>query len=209
MAIKPTIMKLGRTTPASQGSKYTNISCSPRKYQGAFEGFGVAAGFAGCSIGASNRTDHATRTAEHSTRQINSVYTRSGHTQTRSDSCFSITSSPAATRWSFRSPSRMEYHVKKMTLKIRKTIGTLSAFAINRKKFSSVSPQPKKTTKNPINPYPTESLINASRFQTIKTSATTERMKYNLGSATRLKSPLIASILTCLSHVVTNHLNTI
>src|SRR5713101_1464588 len=45
MQMSPTMIKLGSTTPASQGSKYTNISCSPRKYHGAFDGFGVLAGF--------------------------------------------------------------------------------------------------------------------------------------------------------------------
>jgi len=39
------MIRLGSTTPASHGSKYTSISCSPRKYHGAFDGFGVLAGW--------------------------------------------------------------------------------------------------------------------------------------------------------------------
>ncbi len=51
-------MKLGSTTPACQGSKKTSISCRPRKYHGAFDGFGVRVGLAGSSSGASTSSDH-------------------------------------------------------------------------------------------------------------------------------------------------------
>src|SRR5947209_115268 len=40
MQISPTMIRPGSTTPASHGSKYTSISWSPRKYHGAFDGFG-------------------------------------------------------------------------------------------------------------------------------------------------------------------------
>ena len=46
------MISVGNTTPACQGSKYTSISCSPRKYHGALDGFGVRVGFAGSSSGA-------------------------------------------------------------------------------------------------------------------------------------------------------------
>src|SRR3954466_5311635 len=98
MQISPTMISPGSTTPASQGSKYTNISCSPRKYHGAFDGFGVFAGFAGCSSGAFRKIDHTISTTEQTISAISSVYTRSGHTHTRSDSVFSIGSLPAAIR---------------------------------------------------------------------------------------------------------------
>src|SRR3984893_15349957 len=65
MQINPTMMRLGSTTPASHGSKYTSISCSPRKYHGAFDGFGVFAGLAGCSSGAFRKIDDTIRMTEH------------------------------------------------------------------------------------------------------------------------------------------------
>src|SRR2546429_3032055 len=57
MTIKPTMMKVGNITPACQGSKNTSISCRPRKYHGAFDGFGVRVGLAGSSSGASTSSD--------------------------------------------------------------------------------------------------------------------------------------------------------
>src|SRR5207244_13319511 len=61
MQISPTIIRPGNTTPASHGSKYTSISCSPRKYHGAFDGFGDADGCAGYSSGAGGAIDHPMR----------------------------------------------------------------------------------------------------------------------------------------------------
>src|SRR5258708_39735329 len=52
IAIRPTMMSVGRTTPAIQGSKYTRNSCKPVKYQGALEGLGVTVGLAISSRGA-------------------------------------------------------------------------------------------------------------------------------------------------------------
>ena len=72
MTAKPTRIRLGKTTPANQGSKYTSISCKPRKYQGALDGFGVAAAFAGSSNGACKAIPHNTRNAVKATMQINS-----------------------------------------------------------------------------------------------------------------------------------------
>src|SRR5205814_5424229 len=90
MQINPAMIRPGSTTPASHGSKYTSISWRPRKYHGAFDGLGVLAGLAGCSRGALSRIDQTIRTTEQRMREISSVYTRSGHTHTRSDSSFSI-----------------------------------------------------------------------------------------------------------------------
>ena len=63
----------GSTTPASQGSKYTSISCRPRKYHGAFDGFGVFAGLAGCSSGAFSRIDQTISTTEQTMSEMSSV----------------------------------------------------------------------------------------------------------------------------------------
>src|SRR5574337_766005 len=80
------MIRVGRTTPAIQGSKYTSISCNPRKYHGALEGLGVLAGFAGSSSGALITMDHTvTRTMTMSV-QIHSFRTRKGQTWTRSSS---------------------------------------------------------------------------------------------------------------------------
>src|SRR5439155_24443872 len=152
MQIRPTMIRLGSTTPASHGSKYTSISCRPRKYHGAFEGFGVFAGFAGCSSGAFKKMDQTMRMTEHTISEISSVYTRSGHTHTRSDSTFSTGPSPAAMRRSFNTPSRSEYHTKKTRRKIRPTIGTLSGLVTMSLKFGSNDPNPKNTVRNPSTP---------------------------------------------------------
>src|ERR1035437_223049 len=135
MQISPTMIRLGSTTPASHGSKYTSISCNPRKYHGAFDGFGVFAGFAGCSSGAFRKIDQTMRSTEQRMSAISSMYTRSGHTHTRSDSAFSIDPSPAAIRRSFRTPSRIEYQMKNTSRKIRPTIGTLSGLVTMSRKF--------------------------------------------------------------------------
>src|SRR6059036_946574 len=57
ITMRPTMMKVGSTTPACQGSKKTSISWRPRKYHGAFDGFGVRVGLAGSSSGASTRSN--------------------------------------------------------------------------------------------------------------------------------------------------------
>ena len=73
MQINPAMIRPGSTTPASQGSKYTSISWRPRKYHGALEGFGVLAGFAGCSSGAFGKIDHTMRTTEQTISEMSSV----------------------------------------------------------------------------------------------------------------------------------------
>ena len=71
--MSPTMIRPGNTTPASHGSKYTSISWRPRKYHGAFDGFGVTEGLAGCSSGAFRNIDHRIRITEQTTMQISSV----------------------------------------------------------------------------------------------------------------------------------------
>ena len=73
------MMKVGSTTPAYQGSKYTSISCSPRKYHGALEGLGVRAGLAGSSSGASTSSDHSVMATITKIVTRNSPRTRCGH----------------------------------------------------------------------------------------------------------------------------------
>jgi hypothetical protein len=70
------------TTPAIHGSKYTNISCSPRKYQGAFAGFIVKFGFAGSSNGAFNVIDHTIKMIVTMIAARNSIRSRNGQTCT-------------------------------------------------------------------------------------------------------------------------------
>src|ERR1700687_1632809 len=77
-SIKPTMMKLGSTTPAYHGSKNTSISCNPRKYHGAFEGFGVRVGLLGSSSGALMVSDQIVSTAMTSSDIRNSLRTRNG-----------------------------------------------------------------------------------------------------------------------------------
>src|SRR5437762_10560781 len=78
MQISPTMIRPGNTTPAIHGSKYTSISCSPRKYHGAFDGFGVLFGLAGSSSGASMAIDHTVITVMTMSDVRNSSRTRYG-----------------------------------------------------------------------------------------------------------------------------------
>src|SRR5947199_2231187 len=84
ITMRPTMMKVGSTTPACQGSKKTSISWRPRKYHGAFDGFGVRVGLAGSSRGASTSSDQtiSRMIIAHAIR--NSVRTRCGQVWTLS-----------------------------------------------------------------------------------------------------------------------------
>src|SRR2546427_6744971 len=84
ITISPTMIKDGSTTPAIHGSKLTSVSCSPRKYQGALEGFGVLVGFAGSSIGASTVMLHTMSTRRRMQPEMNSARTRYGQVWTLS-----------------------------------------------------------------------------------------------------------------------------
>ena len=74
------MIRVGITTPAIQGSKYTSISCKPRKYHGAFAGFMVRLGFAGSSNGAFNVIDQIIRMIVTIIAARNSTRSRNGHT---------------------------------------------------------------------------------------------------------------------------------
>src|SRR5437016_2720715 len=78
ITISPRMMNVGRTTPACHGSKKTSISCSPRKYHGALDGFGVRVGFAGSSSGASTSSDQTISSRMIAIEIRNSLRTRCG-----------------------------------------------------------------------------------------------------------------------------------
>src|ERR1022692_1723963 len=76
------MIREGITTPAIHGAKYTSISCKPRKYQGALEGFMVRVGLAGSSSGAFRVMDHTIRMMVRMIAARNSMRSRKGHTWT-------------------------------------------------------------------------------------------------------------------------------
>ena len=82
ITISPTMMSDGITTPAIHGSKYTSISCRPRKYQGALDGFMVRVGFAGSSSGAFSVMDQTIRMTVTMMAARNSMRSRYGQTWT-------------------------------------------------------------------------------------------------------------------------------
>src|SRR5581483_671449 len=84
ITMSPRMMNDGSTTPACHGSKKTSISWRPRKYHGAFDGFGVRVGFAGSSSGASESSDHTSRTRIVRIEIRNSFRTRCGQVWTLS-----------------------------------------------------------------------------------------------------------------------------
>src|SRR5262249_54097679 len=84
ITINPMMMNVGRTTPGWEGSKKTSISCSPRKYHGAFDGFGVRVGLAGSSSGASTRSAHTSSSSVITMAHRNSERTRNGQVWTLS-----------------------------------------------------------------------------------------------------------------------------
>jgi hypothetical protein len=72
-------MRVGKTTPAIHGSKYTNSSCRPTKYHGAFEGLGVLFGSAMGSKGAGISIDQSHSTIVVRRKQNTIVYIKYGH----------------------------------------------------------------------------------------------------------------------------------
>jgi hypothetical protein len=76
------------------------------------------------------------------TRQMSSVYTRSGQTRTLSSLSSSTSGSPALSRESFIAARRNASHRHSMTLITMIVIGTLSGFAtIERKSGSAIDPK--------------------------------------------------------------------
>src|SRR5512133_1720343 len=85
MTLNPMMISVGITTPAIHGSKYTSISCNPRKYHGAFAGFIVRLGLDGSSRGAFSVMDHTIRIAVTMIAARNSTRSKNGHTWTSLD----------------------------------------------------------------------------------------------------------------------------
>src|SRR5262245_26369341 len=84
ITMSPRMMKVGSTTPACHGSKKTSISWRPRKYHGAFDGFGVRVGLAGSSSGASTSSAQTSSRRMMTSEQRNSPRTRNGQVCTLS-----------------------------------------------------------------------------------------------------------------------------
>src|SRR5277367_3681240 len=103
MTIRPTMISPGSTTPANHGSKYTRISCSPRKYQGAFDGFGVLVGLAGSSSGASTTIDQTVMNAMTMVPTSISSRTRYGQVCTLSGTSLVSRSATATRSFTFAS----------------------------------------------------------------------------------------------------------
>ena len=75
---------VGTVTPAICGSKYDNSSWSPRKYQGALDGFGVELKFAGSNNGEWMITARMTRKPVMASKAPNSISIRCGQVFTLS-----------------------------------------------------------------------------------------------------------------------------
>ncbi len=77
-------MSVGMITPAIWGWKYRSSSWRPRKYHGAFEGFGVRLGFASSRRGAFTSVEKMVRVTSTIIIATNSCTRRCGKTFTRS-----------------------------------------------------------------------------------------------------------------------------
>src|SRR5580692_2261629 len=76
------MMSVGITTPAIHGSKYTSISCRPRKYHGALAGFIVTLGFDGSASGAPSVVDQTISSAVTRIAATSSLRSRYGQVWT-------------------------------------------------------------------------------------------------------------------------------
>src|SRR5688572_9941966 len=74
----------GMVTPATMGWNIVSNSCRPRKYHGAFDGFGVWLKFAMPSSGALTNVEKTSRNAVHTSDATNSPTSRWGHVWTLS-----------------------------------------------------------------------------------------------------------------------------
>ena len=82
--ISPKSPTPGMVTPATIGWNMVSSSCRPRKYHGAFDGFGVRLTLAnGCS-GAFTNVENTSRNAVMTSAATNSTTSRWGHTCTLS-----------------------------------------------------------------------------------------------------------------------------
>ena len=74
----------GTVTPATMGWNMVSNSCKPRKYQGAFEGFGVRLGLANCNSGAFTKIEKKNKKAVQANAATNSAANKCGHVCTLS-----------------------------------------------------------------------------------------------------------------------------
>ena len=74
----------GMVTPATMGWNIVSSSWRPRKYHGAFDGFGVRLTLASCNSGALTKTEKTKVKAVHTSAATNSATSRCGHTCTLS-----------------------------------------------------------------------------------------------------------------------------
>src|SRR5438270_3587117 len=82
--MSPKMPMPGIVTPATIGWNIVSNSCSPRKYQGALDGFGVKFGLARLSSGAFTTAANTRRNAVMASDAANSPTSRCGHTWTLS-----------------------------------------------------------------------------------------------------------------------------
>src|SRR3990172_414434 len=88
MIARPARPRPGMSTPAICGSKYDSNSWRPRKYHGAFDGFGWALGLANSRSGASWKIENTVSRASTTSRATNSIASKWGHTLTLSVGSF-------------------------------------------------------------------------------------------------------------------------
>ena len=74
----------GMVTPATIGWNIVSSSCRPRKYHGAFDGFGVWLKLASCSSGAFTKIEKMNVNARQARAATNSATSRCGHVCTLS-----------------------------------------------------------------------------------------------------------------------------
>src|SRR5919206_2676026 len=82
--ISPKIPMPGMVTPATIGWNIVRSSCSPRKYQGAFDGFGVKLKLAPARNGALTTAENTSRKALQAKQAMNSPMSRCGQVWTLS-----------------------------------------------------------------------------------------------------------------------------
>ena len=97
--------KVGKATPAISGGNRESSSCSPRKYQGAFEGLGVTPGFACPSSGACRKIETTTKNTVIATAAMNSLKMNSGK-ETIISSSLSSRTVVGASSWRRRASTR-------------------------------------------------------------------------------------------------------
>src|SRR5690606_3134350 len=166
--------------------------CNPRKYHAAFDGLGVRAEAAGSSIGASTPMLQRLSSAAKSTKQMSSVWTRSGH-----EKAFCLPSSPSSVgrpffvRSSLMYARRSESHEKYTTDPSRITIGTLSGFVMIALKLGSPNAKIRKSVPSTAKALMTTFRVEYLRKRRTTKIPTTKRKKYIFGSVRKFVASLM------------------